>query len=503
MKNVINIVNFIRGCDPRADYDLKEAVVEQIKLGKQYKFPMTFLYQYDAMVIPEYVDLLKNETEFEIGLWLEFSRWIVEKVGLEWRAREGYDWDWFTNVDMTQGYTVEERKLLIDEAMRYFKELFGYYPKTVGSWLLDAFSIQYMYEKYDIEMVLVCKEQWATDGYYLWGGYYGEGYFPCKNNMLCPAQSEEEQINVPVFRMCGSDPVDQYVNGMGAERQRVDSMEPVYPKTGGSREWTKWYLKEVFDTENVGINYCQAGQENAFGWAKMKDGYKMQMELFDEIRKQGTIDFEFAKDTGRRFKEEYKLTPISSTDAHKKDRSSLWYNSKFYRSGLAYDNGRILIRDLMVFNDQYRERYLDNITTDKNGFYDNLPVVDCFRWSDAQNMGGMYFEKDGEIVKAEKDFTSVSNPDESVTVRVPTKHGDIVITYSEKTVSFLFPKSGFTLKTFLYTGKSTVYDYKDGKIFCEYENFKYEVGLKGADCEVLDNSFNIIIKDKEAEIVLH
>ena len=53
MKNVINIVNFIRGWDKRVDFDLKESVAEQARLAEEYNLPVTFLYQYDAMVQPE------------------------------------------------------------------------------------------------------------------------------------------------------------------------------------------------------------------------------------------------------------------------------------------------------------------------------------------------------------------------------------------------------------------------------------------------------------------
>ena len=498
MKNTINIINFIRGCEPRVSHDLKEAVQEQIKLSKKYNLPMTFLYQYDAMVKPDFVDLLKNEKDFELGVWFEFSRWIVEKVGLEWRGSD--DWDWHSHVDLTMGYTVDERKLLLDEAMRFFKELFGYYPKTVGSWAIDAVSINYLYEKYDVDMVLICKEQWGTDGYSLWGGYYSEGYYPCKNNMLCPAQSQEEQIDVPVFRMLGSDPVDQYMNGIGTEWQNVNSMETVYSASGANKEWVEWFLSEVFDTSNIGLNYCQAGQENAFGWHAMKDGYKIQMELFDQARKNGSIDFEFAGETGRKFKEKYKTTPVSSTDAHKKNCSAVWYNSKYYRSSIFYNIGEIFIRDLTIFNEKYKERYLENITKDKSIFYDNLPVVDCFKWSDTENIGGLFFEKDGKKVVASGDFISDTLSDNSLKVRIPTQYGDIEVIYNEKSVSFIFPESGFSMNAELYNGKTSVVGFSNEKILCEYEGFKYEIEMTGAECTVGDNNFRISVLNKAFEM---
>lgn len=145
-----------------------------------------------------------------------------------------------------------------------------------------------MEEKYNIDAAMICKDQWGTDGYSLWGGITAR-YYPCVNNIFCPAQDKDQQINVPVFRMLGSDPVDQYMSGIGSERQDVESMEPVYAASGADRNWVEWYLKETFNDRSLGLNYCQAGQENSFGWDAMKNGYIMQMQLFDQKRNLGEI----------------------------------------------------------------------------------------------------------------------------------------------------------------------------------------------------------------------
>lgn len=56
--------------------------------------------------------------------------------------------------------------------------------------------------------------------------------------MLCPAQSDGMQINTPIFRMLGSDPIYQYDFGldlnMGAtDIQGVVTLEPVYTGNSG------------------------------------------------------------------------------------------------------------------------------------------------------------------------------------------------------------------------------------------------------------------------------
>jgi len=61
---IVNIVNFIRQCEPRIDWItedvLYETVVEQIKIMKEYNLKGTFLLQYDALIDPRYQNLLKE-----------------------------------------------------------------------------------------------------------------------------------------------------------------------------------------------------------------------------------------------------------------------------------------------------------------------------------------------------------------------------------------------------------------------------------------------------------
>ena len=60
---IVNIINFVRGVEPRNDkLDLKEPVINQLKLQKKYGFPTTFLLQYDTMLDDSFVSLFKNYT---------------------------------------------------------------------------------------------------------------------------------------------------------------------------------------------------------------------------------------------------------------------------------------------------------------------------------------------------------------------------------------------------------------------------------------------------------
>lgn len=134
---------------------------------------------------------------------------------------------------MLMAYTPDERYRLIDLIMEKFREVFGCLPKSVGSWLIDSRSVEYMSEKYQLDAVCVCKEQYGTDGYTLWGGYYNQGYYPSKKNMFLPAQTKGEQVSTPVFKMLGPDPIYQYDDGFDehynpSALQHVMTLEPTW-----------------------------------------------------------------------------------------------------------------------------------------------------------------------------------------------------------------------------------------------------------------------------------
>ncbi len=413
---IINIINFIRGVEPRdPGLDLLEPVTRQVELLEKYSLPGTFLIQYDAMINPSFVNLLKRSSSVanEIGAWFEVVQPLVENAGLEWRGRPGFSWDWHADVGFTVGYTPEEREKLSDVFMEDFRNIFGFYPKSVGSWIIDAHTLAYLEKKYGITASCNCRDQWGTDGYTLWGGYYNQAYYPGRHNVFCPAQTVKNQINVPIFRMLGSDPIYQYDAGLVAdgsftasEWQPVVTLEPVYPVGGGSEEWIRWFLKENFNGICLAFGYAQAGQENSFGWPAMEKGLLFQFEQISEFAAQGKIKVETLADSADWFRKKYPTTPASvvaalsdwKDDGHR----SIWYNSRYYRINLYQEAEKLWIRDLHIFNENYEERYLANKCAMDRLYFDNLPVIDGNRWSHGKTRAGLY-----PVIIGEDDSTAL------------------------------------------------------------------------------------------------
>ncbi len=411
MKRIMNIVNFVRGIEPRWEMDLYTPVAEQIKYNKKYNIPNTFLLQYDAMRRQDFRDLFLREQDenMELGVWLENCRELIETVGLTWRGRPGYDWDWYVNVGFLEGYTPEQRESIIDEVFRLFQEIFGEYPQVVGSWLMDAHSMDYMCRKYGIKAFCICREQYAVDAYTLWGGYSSGGYYPSKNNMLCPAQTEENKIPAPVFRMLMADPIYNY-DGKKIDGCDVWTLEPAWT-SGQDPKVADWYFETYYQTPCLTHAQATTGQENSFGWHIFGEGYCMQIDKLVELQKQGIVSLQKLGDTGTWYQKNFPISAataqVAEQDWRGTGQKTVWYNCKNYRTNLHFSEGKLWLRDLTKFDDRYQERYLNAPCDGWIATYDNLPIVDFRLWS-----------KDGKVceLRLEKQVTEMNISEQSQTV---------------------------------------------------------------------------------------
>lgn len=396
---IVNIINFIRLLEPRdsaiTEDVLYQTVVKQIELMRKHHLGGTFLLQYDALMDARYQKLLKAlpKDSFEIGAWWEIPQPLVENAGMKWRGR--YPWDWHADVGFSTGYTPQEREKLVDRYMKDFRSVFGYYPQSVASWFIDAHSLNYMYERYHIVASANCKDQYGTDGYTLWGGYWNQAYYPSKHNAYMPAQHADKQIPVPVFRMLGSDPIRQYDNGLENERQGVVTLEPVYPAAGSDAAWVHWFFQQFVNGASMAFAYTQAGQENSFTWPAMSKGLELQFPLIERLRDEKKVKVETLAASGKWFKEQFKLTPPTSVTAIEDlpggNKKTVWFNSRFYRANLLWDSGHLRFRDIHLFNENLASKYETEVATSNECTFFTLPLLDGYLWSSHDFFAGLRF----------------------------------------------------------------------------------------------------------------
>ncbi|MDR1496984.1 MAG: hypothetical protein LBS59_01025 [Puniceicoccales bacterium] len=444
---IVNIINFIRQTEPRplkiSDEDLYRCTALQVKQLKQLNLRASFLLQYDALINPKYAALLKDETfpGTEIGAWWEITEPHAKAAGIKWRGR--FPWDWHANVGFSTGYTPQERELLTDVYMKKFYEVFGKYPASVGSWFIDAHTLDYMYKKYNITASCNCKDQIGTDGYTLWGGYWNQAYYPSKKNAYMPAQNTSAQIPVPIFRMLGSDPIYQYDAGLGGRSQHVISLEPVYGAGGsrvggGSKQWVDWFFKAMFDAPALGFNYAQAGQENSFTWEKMRIGLEYQLPILANLSKQKKIRVETLAESAAWFRRKYPTTPPTAfsvlEDYRNNGKKTVWFNSRFYRVNLLWHGEKFRFRDIHLFDENFASEYVNRAERKSTKCsFTTLPIVDGNIWSNGSVLSGLRIvsAQTGKEILLKEPLVKQQTP-EILTVTCETADGDSFhFTFSE------------------------------------------------------------------------
>ncbi len=485
---IVNIVNFIRLLEPRdssiTEDVLYQTVVQQVALMRKYHLPGTFLLQYDALLDRRYQELLRSlpRDSFEIGAWWEIPQPLVENSDLHWRGR--YPWDWRANIGFSTGYTPREREKLIDTYMAGFYKIFGYYPATVGSWFIDAHSLAYMYTHYHIVASCNCKDQYGTDGYTLWGGYWNQAYYPSKVNAYMPAQDKAFEIPVPIFRMLGSDPIRQYDNGLGSSRQGVITLEPVYPFGGGDSTWVQWFFHSLVRDPDLGFNYTQAGQENSFTWAAMARGLSLQFPLIARLRDSGLLRVETLGASGRWFSSKYAVTPATtfsvSDDLPGSDLRTLWYDSRFYRINLLWEHGTLRIRDIHLFDEHLASPYETTPVTLNECRFLTLPFVDGYVWSKPGVLAGIRIMSNGvPVLGGEPVFTPVN--DSVMRVRWPLTSGsgtmEIVLYPSHIEISMA--GKWYLEMTAAHGAVLPFVSIRDSAVVCEFDGMHYRVSVEG------------------------
>lgn len=389
---IVHIYNFIRmsHTEPsRFIPDDFETLREQLILIKQYGLPGTYALKYDALTEPRYQALLKEYLEEcdELGAWWEITEPLCRRAGVRFRdSRDELVYDDRVDSAYSPGYEPEERKRLVDAYMAEFFAVFGCFPTSIGSWVLDEVTVAYAHQRYGVCAACICRDQMGVDGFTLWGGWPDGVYLPSRHNVFIPASTEENRLDIPVFRLLGPDPIYNFEADVRNGLQGVYTLEPSW-LVGRNPAFLRDYFSNLTEETGFGIGYAQVGQENNFLWENIHPGLAPQLEILADLAAKGKIRLETMAATGRWFAQQYRLTPPlmlqSDADWTGGGLCAQWYASVNYRLGLLGENGRLRIRDLFLYREDYPGRYLSRRMRGTKSTFDALPLMFPQIWGGA------------------------------------------------------------------------------------------------------------------------
>ena len=496
---IVHIYNFIRmsHSEPSRfmedDFDTLRRI---LILVKQYGFPGTYALKYDALMDSGYQALLKEylDENDELGVWLEITEPLCRRAGIAFRdTRMEQEYDDRVDSAYSLGYTPDERKRIVDAYMTDFYAVFGKYPANIGAWVLDSVTMGYAREKYGVDAACICRDQIATDGFTLWGGWPNGVYYPSRDNGFLPAQTAAMQMDIPVFRLLGPDLIYNFEAHVREEfRAGVCTLEPAW-LPGRDARCVGSYFHTLTEEPALGIGYAQVGQENNFLWENIQPGLEPQLRLLEELAKAGRIRVETMGATARWFREQYRLTPPMAYQTGKDwmtgELGAQWYASVNYRVGLLSENGHLRIRDWFLFRENYPCRYLRHRIRGRKSTFDALPLMFPQAWGGAADRP---YARLVDGVGAELKGTAVFDVVDEVTARARLMDGERCL--AELTMD----QSGMTLGGCCLTfDRLPVLKKMDGRqIRLEHEGFGYDFAVEKGVME------GLVIRPEEGVIRL-
>jgi hypothetical protein len=352
----VSVINEIRGTQlGLKDSNLLESLRGQWNVTKEAGIEATWLWQYSPLEEDDLVDFAKKEMKGqEFGIFLEIDQNFADKSVVRYRGKGPW---YFSDGLFLVSYDQDERHKLIDTVFEKFKEDFGYYPKTVGAWWVGAESIKYMRDKYGINAVLQCADQFNTDKYSIWGTPWSIPYLPSNRNAAIPANNYSDRIpNVVVLQWATRDPVSGYGSSVTESTYSIQDYGMKYYK---AEEYLP-YLRNIY--LNKPLDHMVVGLEGGFGPGTYDTTYKNNILEFKKWENEGFVKIQTAAEYSSEFLESRRILPPSSyflTKAFETNDQSFWYNSPNYRL-LIQKHG----------NDIYLADFRDYLNTPQEEFYE-------------------------------------------------------------------------------------------------------------------------------------
>ena len=218
---------------------------------------------------------MKSFSGDEPGLFLEVSKSLADKTGINYP--ENLKWS-NPGAVFLSAYSQSERRLLIDTLYTEFKNNFGYYPKSIGAWWIDSYSLNYIKQKYGLSAVLIVADQKTTDSYGVWGGWWGYPYFPSKYNVLVPSDYDNS-LGAVAIQWAQRDPVKAY--GVGPTYSNFSLQANDYIRNGQNTDYFAKLVSVYLKCQNP-IGQITVGMETGMEASEFQGEYQNQLKSLSE-----------------------------------------------------------------------------------------------------------------------------------------------------------------------------------------------------------------------------
>lgn len=274
-------------------------------------------------------------------------------------------------------FSAEDKRKIVDDAFGLFREKFGFYPESTGSYFLDADTINYIKEKYPSVKCAVaacweegpkayhtCNNSWYT---FLDGGPWNP-WIPSKVNSHCPASCAEDDSGIVAIPHLSRDLLacfDGNGSNFGTHPQNV-LRGMIYYDDNGSIEYPYLYnlideyrhLGKYNDGFAYNMMFVGPGWLNKRGrwespYERLAKSYDDGMKYYGRLKREGLlVDMTMAEtaDYYRVTHKDYKRPECAlwKDILYGSDKQLFWYANPNMRCCLDFNQGGAMV-DLRPF----------------------------------------------------------------------------------------------------------------------------------------------------------
>lgn len=266
-------------------------------------------------------------------------------------------------------FSMEDKKRIVDDVFGKFKDIFGFYPESTGSYYMDAELTNYIKEKYpQVKCAIAtcweegpkayhtCNNSWYT----LFDGGPWAPWIPSKQNTHAPAANEEEDSGIVAIPHLSRDLLACYDgNGsnFGTHPQNV-LRGMIYD----SKTWEFPYLYNLIDQyrdlEKYNNGYAYNMMFVGPGWMNkmgrweapyelLKKSYSDGCKYYGQLKKEGKlIDMTMSEFADYYRKKKTYTEPecaLWRDILYGSDKQLFWYTDPYMRVGVNMDQGGAIV----------------------------------------------------------------------------------------------------------------------------------------------------------------
>ncbi len=345
------IINQVRGqecCSPGEAGHLGLQLETVTKQG----IPAFFSFRYDALLNDEMVNLIKQYQQqypnlVKPSLLVEVTPELAVAAGVEYHGRVE---TWYkAETVSTLGYSQQDSQKIIDTLVAVFEEKFDQLPQLTTAWMIDTASLNYLHEKYQVQVHQITREQWKVDSYNLLGGpaHYP---FPAAENWLFVPDFQRE--NGPlIVRQTVSDPLYNY----GDHGSSFTSQPNDYALDGKNIDYFKKLIDQAIE-QPAHQGFILLGLENSMG-PEYQAAYANQLRYLAELKEKNKLVFPDLEELQATWWD-FPVRLYQGEDlVNDHDQTSAWVTAANYRLRLRTNNNQVFIDDIRLYSSALTDPY--------------------------------------------------------------------------------------------------------------------------------------------------